>query len=461
MGPGGYPDLKSAVEALQAERTTSAELVNAALQRISAWNPRVGALTEVLAERARQDAKRVDRCRAAEAPLPDLAGVPVVVKDIIDTTPAACPAGLSFLETYRPKQDALVVKRLRRAGAVVVGVSATDSGAFGVRTAAVTHPQAPEHTVGGSSGGSGAALAAGFCFAALGTDTGGSIRIPSACCLTTGLMPSPKRVGTKGVRPLVWSLDHVGPMTCRAHDLAYVERVLDPGFKHTAAKTARGRLVVGHAPNYWRDADSAVREATVRALDASGEIGAEVKEVSLPDPDEVIEVHTLIFCAEAAAYHFQTFPDHLEEYPPVPRQLLDLAEEHRGYQYVQASRRRSEMTRRVQALFDAVDFLILPTLPVVAPLRGAETVSVGGVDRDFTLALIRYTCLFDHTGQPVVSLPASIIGPGLGASVQVVGPRNSDADVIAFAERLEEALDLEIDCGINVGNGDPRRGADA
>lgn len=429
-------------------RISAEELTRLQLDRIATVNPKIGALTEVLATTAIAEARAVDRARKAGRVLGPLAGVPLAPKDIIDTTPAICSAGLPFLLDYRPERDAPVVRRLRRAGAVVVGVTATDPGAFGVRTLAATHPQAPALTVGGSSGGSGAAMAAGLCYAALGTDTGGSIRIPAACCQIVGFKPTRTRVSTEGVRPLVWSLDHVGPMTRSARDLAAVQEVLDPRFARTA--TRRRRVTIGCDPRYSADASPLASRAVARALKAARDAGMAIRTVSLPTPDDILDVHLVVFCSESAAYHFDAFPGRLDEYPPTPRLLLTMARDHRGYEYVQAMRRRAEITARMQAVFDEVDAVIVPTLPLAPPRRTAETVELDGKTVDFTFALIRYTCLFDHTGNPVVSLPAVTEAPGVGASVQIVGPLNRDADTIALAVKLEVVLNLKIDRRLRV-----------
>ncbi len=187
------------------------------------------------------------------------------------------------------------------------------------------------------------------------------------------------------------------------------------------------------------------------ALEACRDRGAEVREVSLPHPDEVIDVHVVIFCAESGAYYLTEFADQREAFMETQRMLIDLAETHRGHQYVQAMRERAEITRRVDAVFDEVDYVILPTLPVLTPRRDAPSVEVAGEELDFTLALIRYTCLFDHTGHPVVAMPASVERPGVGASMQIIAPRNRDADAVAFAECVEEALDLDIDFTVRIG----------
>ena len=439
-----FPSLAAAAAAMARGRVSAVELTQSALERTRRLNPRIAALTEVTAETAMREAARVDRRRKAGARLGPLAGIPLAIKDIIDTTPAVCSAGLSFLNDYRPSDDADVVRRLRRVGGVVIGVTATDPGAFGVRTPAVTHPQAPGRTVGGSSGGSAAALAAGFCLASLGTDTGGSIRIPSACCATVGLKPTRGRVSLQGIRPLVWSLDHVGPMARRVTDLTVVQSVIDPQFARTRGAQKR-RPTVGYDPGYGDDADPTVQAGLEAALAACRELGALVQPVALPTPDEALAIHGVIFCAESAAYHRAEFPDRLDRYPPLIRRLFDMAERSSGIDYVLAMRTRDEITRRVDVLFDGVDFILAPTIPVLPPAVDAETVTLAGKTHDYTFAMVRYTCLFDHSGHPVVAMPATIGADGLATSVQVIGRRHRDGDVLAFAARLERALSLPID----------------
>jgi Asp-tRNA(Asn)/Glu-tRNA(Gln) amidotransferase A subunit family amidase len=438
-----FSHLARAAEALQRGEVSSVELTNVMLARIERLNPRIGAITDTIAESARREAERADLLRKS-APPSALSGVPIAVKDIIDTTPAICSAGLPFLANYRPARDATVVRRLRRAGAVILAVTATDPGAFGVRTAAVTHPQDPSLTVGGSSGGSGAALAAGLCFGALGTDTGGSIRVPAACCSIAGLKPTRGRIPLDGVRPLVWSLDHVGPMARRVEDLACLQPVLDRHWTKDR-DPERGHGSIGHDPDYYRDCDEAVRSGIAAALKACRSLGYDVREVALPPPDDILPLHLVIFSAESAAYHRSAFPDKLDEYPPFVRRFLDLHENHTGADYVAAMRQRREITRRVEKLFDGIDWLILPTLPVPTPPVRAETIMIAGREIEFTPALVRYTCLFDHTGHPVVAMPAKSERAGRAASVQVIGPLARDDRLLLFAARLERALNVSVD----------------
>ena len=438
-----FGSLHAAADALAKRKVSAVELLDAVLARIERINPRLGAFTDLTAETARKEARAVDAANRAGT---GLAGIPIAIKDIIDCTPAICSAGMPFLADRKPDSDAPIVRRLRKAGAVIPGVTATDPGAFGVRTIAVTHPQAPDLTVGGSSGGSGAAIAAGLSYGALGTDTGGSIRIPVACCMIAGLMPTYGKVSADGVMPLSWSADHIGPMARSAADLALFAPMLDPAFGHHRA--VKDRIIIGHAPEYWSDAEPAVRHGMDEALAAARSLGAEIREVAIPSPDEALAFHVIILASEAAAYHFQEYPDRLDEYPAGPRRVLAIARNHRAHEYIWAMRTREQAARMVNRVLKQVDFLMVPTLPVLPPRREAETVRVGSADADFTLALIRYTCLFDHTGNPVVSLPASVEAPGIGSSVQIVARRNADGAALSFAAQLEQALALSIDYSI-------------
>lgn len=445
LGSGDYQTISEAARALAAGATTSEQLTNAALLKIERLNPRIGAVTDLLSQSASEEARRADIRRSNGSGRGMLDGIPVLVKDCIDTAGASCSAGLPFLSAYRPDHDAVVVQRLRQAGAVVLGVCASDPAMLGTRTLAVTHPQAPLATVGGSSGGSAAALAAGFAFAALGTDTGGSVRIPAACCLTVGLKPTFGRVSNVGVRPLAPSADHVGSLARCVADVTAVAEVVYDRFVRVPSRPHGQGLKIGHAPEYWQDAAAEAREGMEAALHAAKGLGGQLVEISLPSPDEFAKFHLAIVVAEGAAYHFQNYPDHLDTYGPLGQWLFETARRQPGYEYVQACSQRLDARRRVDALFDEVDFLLVPTMPITPPVREAEVVTLAGVDHRVVPAMVRYTALFNHTGHPVVSLPVSVVAPGIGTSVQIVGKRDHDNDVLALAMAIEQELALPID----------------
>ncbi|SDF94212.1 amidase/aspartyl-tRNA(Asn)/glutamyl-tRNA(Gln) amidotransferase subunit A [Bradyrhizobium brasilense] len=434
-----------ASEALAKGEVTSVELTGIVLKNVEQRNSRIRAVTHFSEDLALAAAQAADACRGVHGMRSGVDGIPFVIKECIDTADTVCSSGLPFLRDRVGSRDADVVKRLRDAGAVILGVCAADPGMFEPRSPAVTHPQAPDLTVGGSSGGSAAALAGGLALGSLGTDTGGSIRIPSACCLTAGLKPTYGRVSARGCMPLSPSADHIGPMALNAADLPAIAAVIDPGFALTTRRPPGAPLRIGHAPAYWRDAAPETRAGIKAALDIARDLGGLIREVQLPDPDEVLEFHASIFVAEAAAFYFKEFPEHLEDCGPTAQIVFDMARRQKAYEFVQACARREEARRAVDATFEDVDFLIVPTLAVAPPARDATVVSIAGAERDFVSALVRYTALFNQTGHPVVSLPVNVVGPGMGASAQIAGARNCDRDVVAFAATLERELALNFD----------------
>ena len=220
--------------------------------------------------------------------------------------------------------------------------------------------------------------------------------------------------------------------------------MLDPGAFRSAGKAPRGNLRVGHDPEFYEDAEPAVRDGVAQALAACRELGADVQEVRLPKPDAVVEMHTVIFAAKSTAYHMRAFAPFRTQYPPLAKSMFEIAERHRSSEYVLAMRERQAVTHSILGLYRHVDLILLPTLPVLAPIRDAETVRLGSRDLDYTMAMVRYTCLFDHTGQPTVALPSAIAEGGLCIGVQVIGNLGQEAAVLSFADQLERALDLTI-----------------
>jgi aspartyl-tRNA(Asn)/glutamyl-tRNA(Gln) amidotransferase subunit A len=421
----------AAIAALVEGKVSAEELTTLCLGRIHTENARLQAVSDVLADAALAAARDIDQRRARNSPVGQLQGLPVLVKDLIDVTGAHGRAGLDFLSDYIATEDALLVRRLRKADAVILGVTETDSGAFLVTTPQTRHPHAPGRVVGGSSGGSAAAVAAGFGFAAIGTDTGGSIRIPAACCSLAGLKPSNGRVPLDGVRPLAWSLDHAGPLVASAVDLAAIADVLDPQFESTGGRAAPRSI--GYDPKYYRDAVKEVRDDFERALKLLEEGGCVLRQLELPDPDHVLSFHMVNLPAEAAAYHFEAFPGRLDDYPAGVRAALEIADQTPSWRYVQSERQRSRARAAVDAALSQVDMLVAPTLPVLPPRVEDEVVATATGELPVLLAMIRYTCLFNQTGHPVVTVPVSRGAEGVGSSIQIVGQRDRDRDVVEFA----------------------------
>ncbi|MBB3302212.1 Asp-tRNA(Asn)/Glu-tRNA(Gln) amidotransferase A subunit family amidase [Rhizobium sp. BK077] len=427
--------MATASVALSRRDVSFEELTSQFLARITESNSVIGAVRFVTAMEALDTARTLDRRLEAGGPLPPLAGMPVVIKENCDTTGIPCSAGLPFRAGYIPTSDAPVVKRVRDAGAIILGVSVSDPGAFGVRTVEVTHPRDPALTVGGSSGGSAAALAAGYCLGAIGTDTGGSVRIPSACCGTVGLKPSFGAWSKDGVYPLVPSLDHIGPMATTVEDV----RLMWNALSERGTKIGYVRSV-GFDRRWISDADCVIADDFAAVLDRLARTGTTVREIQLPHLDEILEMHGRIFFVEGAAYHRAHFGKDISNYPIMAQEWFEAAGRMQVGSYISACEQRTFFTRSIDHILDDVDLILTPTLSVLHPRKDAAKLCVSGEELDFTLALVRQTCLFNHTGHPALTMPMKKQSAMPPPSLQIVGRRGYEATMLDFATSLEQRL---------------------
>jgi len=428
--------ISSLREAILGREISPTELCTLVLGQVGAENSRFGILTDTLAVTAMREAEAVEeRLTAGEEP-GRLAGIPIVVKDNIDTVPAVCSAGLPSLAGYRPEKDAAVVKRLRREGAVIIGVAATDSGAFGVTTPSVKNPVFPGVIAGGSSGGSAAAVAVGFCKAALGTDTGGSIRIPAACCGVAGFKPTYGLVPSQGVRPLSRSVDHIGPLAKTVADLRSVVELFTAELRRPLP--ARGSAKVGLPKTYFSDASDDVKWTVESAAKVCREIGHSVEEIALPLPDDIIPTHLVLSLSEAAQFHMEESNQQFSELPSTAQEGILLGKSFRSHEYLAASDHRRRIISDIERVFQIVDYILLPTLPILPPEEETVDVDVGGHHMSILNALIRYTAAFDQTGHPALSMPWPSRSRTLPGSIQLVGARSDDLGLLSFAEEIEK-----------------------
>jgi Asp-tRNA(Asn)/Glu-tRNA(Gln) amidotransferase A subunit family amidase len=403
------------VKAARAAFTTGAvsaeEIARGFLDRIARDNPVINGYREVLSGGALADARAADARRKAGQDAGPLAGVCLAIKENIDCPPAAASAGMGWLRDRRPGFPAPVVARLRVLGATILGTTISDPGAFDVRTPDVSHPADPALSVGGSSGGSAAVLAAGLAHGALGTDTGGSVRIPAALCGLAGLKPVWGPGALQGVWPLVPSLDHVGPLARTLDDLDAIWAAMTPDSGLTAGVTIR-RL--GYDPAWVAECDAGVQAAFRRGLQHLTDLGVDMRQVRLPSLDQVSEMHRTIFCTETAAwYRANVAPG--TALPAAAVASLRHADTIGQGAYLAACDLRRAMTDQVDAILTDCDLILTPTVPVMQAPKAAMTLPVAGQKMDFTYALIRLTCLFNHTGHPALAFPFG------GASLQATG----------------------------------------
>lgn len=432
-GPFSGLTLADTVERIRSGAADPVDLVERALDAIAASQPALNAFVTVDAEGARAAARRA----RDEPPRGPLHGVPVAVKDIVDTAGLLTTMGSRHFAGHVPADDAVIVTRLRKAGAVIVGKTTTHEFAYGPtsdRTAngPCRNPHDPSRMSGGSSGGSAAAVAAGLVPLAVGTDTGGSVRIPAALCGVAGIRPGIGRIPTDGVFPLSWTLDTVGVFAIDAAGVAEGWRVLS-GCGATTGPT-RANLRIGVPTDPWFDRlDDAVRErfaAFVEKMD--------VTRVELGDAEELHDLYIAVQSAEAAAVHQERLATAPELFDDEIRARLDTAARVTGYDYARALRRltteRATAARRLAGL----DVLALPTTPITAPPVNARDTDLGGGWTATMPALLAHNTPFSVLGLPAMSLP--LPGEGLPVGLQLVGGPGADAELLAVAAEVEAAL---------------------
>ncbi len=426
------------------------DLVEAALERIKALEPHLNAFITVMGEQALATAKVLAQEAALGHFRGPLHGIPVGLKDLFFTKGVPTTAGSPLLADHIPEEDATVVARLRQAGAVIVGKLNLHEFALGATSnnphyGPVRNPWDTQRVAGGSSGGSAAAVAVGECLAALGTDTGGSIRIPSSLCGITGLKPTYGRVSLKGVIPLSWSLDHVGPMASTAQDCALLlQAIAGPdGQDPTCASTPvpdylaalqggiKGLRIGVPKEHFWQGLDGEVEEVARHALEVMAELGATLLEVSLPYIEVVPQAVVSIMLPEALAYHLPRFRQQADCYGSDVRLRLEMASLIPAVQHVQAQRVRRLVVEAWQELFREIDLLATPTTPITAP-----TIEEG--DLEATLILIRNTNPFNLTGQPAISIPCGFTRKGMPVGLQLVGRWWEEGTLLRAAHAFQQ-----------------------
>jgi|FaiFalDrversion3_1042247.scaffolds.fasta_scaffold03711_2 aspartyl-tRNA(Asn)/glutamyl-tRNA(Gln) amidotransferase subunit A len=413
-------------------RLSPVEVVRAHIQRAEVYNPTLNAYIALYREEALQEARRLEGEGWQGAWRGPLHGVPIALKDVFPMAGRPLTAGSRLLRAHVPQGDAAVVRRLKAAGAVVLGTVNLHEFAYGVTTVnphygPTRNPWDTSRIPGGSSGGSGAALAAGLCPLSLGTDTGGSVRIPAALCGVVGLKPTYGKVSRQGVFPLAWSLDHVGPMARTVRDVALLLEVLwegdgpHPPFLREVEKGVKGVVLGVLTGGIFTLVDTEVEGAFVGALHALEGLGVRLEEVSWPGTEAAIAAHTAILMAEAAAIHEGWLKERPQEYGEDVRRRLLLGMTVPTSLYLKAQQVRRQVLRDLLSLLERVDALVLPTCPVTAPPIGAERVSIGGRTLDVGAALTRFVSPFNLTGVPALSVPCALTHQGLPVGFQIVG----------------------------------------
>lgn len=429
---------------LRARDITSEQATEECLRRIHAEQSRLNAFILVLADEARRQARELDRELAAGHDRGPLHGVPLSIKDLIDMRGLPTTAASRVREGHVADHDAACIAHLRQAGAVFVGKTNLHEFAFGTTNedsafGPARNPHDPSRSPGGSSGGSAASVAAGMALATVGTDTGGSIRIPSAACGIVGLKPTVGEVSTDGVVPLSRTFDHVGPLAQTVTDayLLYHALLGDHVATPPAPMPLTGvRLAVPR--KYFCDLlDDDVRASFEAALERLRHHGAHIDEVEIRHADTIATVYLHVSLPDAAAYHASVLDTNPELYTPNVRLRLEMGRTILAEDYVRALAGREVLKREVDASLAQHDALILPSLPIVAPPIGAATVPVGKGTQPVRNMMLRLTQPFNVTGHPAISIPAEPSAAGLPVGVQLVGCRMQTDVLVRLALACE------------------------
>ncbi|UEM02494.1 amidase [Skermanella rosea] len=449
-----YESLTRVSELIRRREVSPVEITGAMLDRIGDLDGRYHSYATVLADRA------LDRARTAEAEIAKgiwrgpLHGVPVAIKDLCYTTFGATAGGTTLHKAFMPDHDATVVERLEQGGAVLLGKLKMTEGAY---TSHHPDDQAPlnpwntEHWVGSSSTGSGVATAAGMCYGSLGSDTGGSIRFPSATCGLTGIKPTWGRVSRHGVFPLADSLDHVGPMARSAADAAAILGVIAgadpndptalqdpvPNYLAGLGDGIRG-VTIGIDRSYAGDGiDPEVVGALEEAERVLVSLGARIRDVGFPPFEKLVGMWIPLCSVETAIAHDHTYPARASEYGPDLAALIDQGRSLTGVEVGEINHERLKFSGGLAAMFRDIDLLLVPTMPM--PVPSLERMSEYGEDPGVLNGILRFTAPFDFSGSPTITLPNGIDRMGMPLSMQLVG-RHVREDLLVRAGHAYQSV---------------------
>jgi aspartyl-tRNA(Asn)/glutamyl-tRNA(Gln) amidotransferase subunit A len=452
--------LAALARSFREKRLSPVEVVGALLERIEAADKDLGAFITVLPERALEAAARAEQEISAGRYRGPLHGIPLGLKDLIFTEGVRTTMGSAFFKDYVPDHSATVAHMLEGAGAILLGKTNTHEFAYGPTGdrsyfGPTRNPHDLSRIPGGSSGGSGAAVAANLLYGALGSDTGGSVRIPAALCGVVGMKPTFGRVSKHGVFPLSWTLDHVGPLTRTVEDNALILNVLaghDPKDPYSANRPAedfardlrrgvQGSVVGLPMDFYFEHVEDEVGERVREAVEVFLSLGAEAREIAIPNLWETLEAQRLTLAADAYAIHaerLKSAPEMFDE--EVRKRLLD-GERLKAHRYASAQQRKLGSQDEFNEALGQADILLTPTVPIAATLIDQREVNIGGYEEPVRSAVTRLTGPTNLNGFPSLSVSCGFAASGLPVGIQLIGRPFDEATLYRFGHAYEAATE--------------------
>ncbi len=445
---------------IQKGEISPVELVRHTLDRITALQPTLNAYITVTAEWALQQAQLEEQEIRAGRYRSRLHGIPFAAKDLLYTKGIRTTAGSKILSDFVPEYDAAVIERLYEAGAILIGKAGLHEWAYGITSnnphfGTIRNPWDTERIPGGSSGGSAVAVAADMCHFSIGSDTGGSIRIPAALCGVPGLKPTFGRVSRHGCFPLGFSLDHLGPFGRCVADTAIVYQTIagpDSRDDSTVDRSVDAAVFlpdarlngkkIGVPRNfYFEKLHPDVEAATRKALSVFEQLGASLVDIKVPNIDEYNAIARVILLAEASSVHARRMQERRQDFGDDVRSLFDQGRFILATDYLNAQRRRRHLTEEFRDLLTQVDVIAAPAVPVPAPKIGQKTMLVGSEEQEVRLAVTRTARALNLTGLPLLTLPCGFSSEGLPIGLQLVGAAFDEKQLLEIGHAYEQATD--------------------
>ena len=455
-------DIQGLSRLIESKELSPIEITKGILGRIEQLDPVLNAFITVMADEALESAQKAEQEIAKGEWKGPLHGVPIALKDLVSTAGTLTTMGSEIYKDNVPDQDATIVHKLRQSGAIIIGKTNTHQFAYGPTGdvsffGPVKNPYDLTKITGGSSSGSAAAVATALSYGAIGSDTGGSVRIPASACGIVGMKPTFGRVSKHGVYPLGYTLDHIGPMTRTIRDNAIMLTALsgfdehDPysvkqeneDFTRLLGKSIKGMTIGIPTTFYYEHIQPDVKHALDQAMDLFKQLGAEIRPVHI-DLSEIPWAQLMTIRSEAYAIHEEHMKSQSDKLHPEVRERLVASESAKGYDYVKAQQIRLQVMGHFNRALNEVDVLLAPTLPIVPTAIGQREVDIEGYKEHVYQALLRLTGPTNSTGLPSLSVPAGFSSEGLPIGLQLIGRRFDEAAIYQVGYAFEQVKSLSV-----------------